>query len=439
MGLQTPDKIRTFQRKLYFKAKSEPDFRFYLLYDKIYRTGILYHAYRMVKANGGSAGVDNVTFKDVESGGVDEWLSGIRDELRTKAYRPQPVLRVMIPKPGGGQRPLGIPTIRDRVIQTAAKLVLEPIFEADMEPNSYGYRPKRSALDAIRRVHELLREGYTDVVDADLTKYFDTIPHSELMKCVSRRIVDRDVLRLIKLWLKVPVVENRNKDGRGSVSGGRKSKTGTPQGGVISPLLANLYMNRFLKYWRIKGCNEVFCSQVISYADDFVVLSRGKAQEALQWISGVMDRLGLTLNREKTAVRDAYSGDVDFLGYTFGRIWFRKKGTWYTGASPSKASVKRLKQKVGAILKPSEKGAWPDVRDRLNTVLRGWCTYFCYGTTQIAYRAVERNVYNRVRRFLVCRHKMRSRGIQQFPSERVFGELGVILPRPRKYAARRVP
>ena len=439
MGLQTPDKIRTFQRKLYFKAKSEPDFRFYLLYDKIYRTGILYHAYRMVKANGGSAGVDNVTFKDVESGGVDEWLSGIRDELRTKAYRPQPVLRVMIPKPGGGQRPLGIPTIRDRVIQTAAKLVLEPIFEADMEPNSYGYRPKRSALDAIRRVHELLREGYTDVVDADLTKYFDTIPHSELMKCVSRRIVDREVLRLIKLWLKVPVVENRNKDGRGSVSGGRKSKTGTPQGGVISPLLANLYMNRFLKYWRIKGCNEVFCSQVISYADDFVVLSRGKAQEALQWISGVMDRLGLTLNREKTAVRDAYSGDFDFLGYTFGRIWFRKKGTWYTGASPSKASVKRLKQKVGAILKPSEKGAWPDVRDRLNTVLRGWCTYFCYGTTQIAYRAVERNVYNRVRRFLVCRHKMRSRGIQQFPSERVFGELGVILPRPRKYAARRVP
>lgn len=439
MGLPTPDKIRTFQRKLYFKAKSEPDFRFYLLYDKIYRTGILYHAYRMVKANGGSAGVDNVTFKDVESGGVDEWLSGIRDELRTKAYRPQPVLRVMIPKSGGGQRPLGIPTIRDRVIQTAAKLVLEPIFEADMEPNSYGYRPKRSALDAIRRVHELLREGYTDVVDADLTKYFDTIPHSELMKCVSRRIVDRDVLRLIKLWLKVPVVENRNKDGRGSVSGGRKSKTGTPQGGVISPLLANLYMNRFLKYWRIKGCNEVFCSQVISYADDFVVLSRGKAQEALQWISGVMDRLGLTLNREKTAVRDAYSGDFDFLGYTFGRIWFRKKGTWYTGASPSKASVKRLKQKVGAILKPSEKGAWPDVRDRLNTVLRGWCTYFCYGTTQIAYRAVERNVYNRVRRFLVCRHKMRSRGIQQFPSERVFGELGVILPRPRKYAARRVP
>jgi RNA-directed DNA polymerase len=379
-----------------------------------------------------------MTFEMIESEGLEEWLSGIREELCAKAYSPQPVLRVMIPKPGGGWRPLGIPTIRDRVIQTAAKLVLEPIFEADLEPNAYGYRPKRSALDAIRTVHELLYKGYTDVVDADLSKYFDTIPHSELMQCVARRIVDRHVLRLIKLWLKVPV-ENRDKDGRGQMSGGRKSKKGTPQGGVISPLLANLYMNRFLKYWRIKECNEVFRSQVVSYADDFVILSRGKADEALQWTSAVMDRLGLRLNQDKTIVRDAHKGNFDFLGYTFGRIWFRKDGTWYIGAHPSKTSVKRLKQKVRTMLRPGEKGAWPDVRDRLNALLRGWCTYFCYGTTQIAYRAVERNVYNRVRRFLVCRHKVRSRGIHRFPSERVFGELGVLLPRPRKYATRRVP
>ena len=438
MSLQTPIKIGTFQRKLYLKAKAEPDFRFYLLYDKIYRTDILYHAYRLAKANGGSAGVDGMTFKHVELEGVDEWLSGIREELRTKAYRPQPVLRVMIPKPGGGWRPLGIPTIRDRVIQTAAKLVLEPIFEADLEPNAYGYRPKRSALDAIRMVHELLCKGYTDVVDADLSKYFDTIPHSELMQCVARRIVDRHVLRLIKLWLKAPV-ETRDKGGRGQMSGGRKSNKGTPQGGVISPLLANLYMNRFLKFWRAKECNQVFCAQVVTYADDFVILSRGKANEALQWTSTVMEQLGLKLNQDKTVVRDAYKGSFDFLGYTFGRIWFKKDGTWYIGASPSKVSVKRLKQKVRTMLRPGEKGAWPEVRDRLNALLRGWSAYFCYGTTQIAYRAVERNVYNRVRRFLVCRHKVRTRGIRRFPSERVFGELGVKLPRPRKYATRRVP
>lgn len=431
MGLQTPNRIRTFQRKIYLKAKSEPDFRFYQLYDKVYRADILQYAYRLAKANGGSAGVDSMTFEKIESEGVEGWLSGIRKDLHAKTYRPQPVLRVLIPKPDGGSHPLGIPTIRDRVIQTAAKLVLEPIFEADLEPNTYGYRPRRSALDAIRAVSKLLRNGYTDVVDADLSKYFDTIPHNGLMKCVARRIVDHNLLRLIKLWLKAPV-EERDRDGRGQMSGGRRSKKGTPQGGVISPLLANLYMNRFLKYWWTKGCNEVFRARIVSYADDFVILSRGEAENALQWTSAVMDRLGLRLNQEKTIVRDARNGNFDFLGYTFGRIWFRKTGTWYIGASPSKTSVKRLKQKVRILLRPCEKGAWPDVCDRLNALLRGWCTYFCHGTTQIAYRAVERNVYNRVRGFLVSRHKVHSRGIHRFPSERVFGELGVLLPRPKK-------
>lgn len=431
MGLQTPDKIRTFQRKIYFKAKSEPDFRFYQLYDKIYRADILHYAYRSAKANGGSAGVDGVTFEQIESEGAEEWLSGIRKELHAKTYKPQPVLRVMIPKPGGGSRPLGIPTVKDRVVQTAAKLVIEPIFEADLEPNTFGYRPRRSALDAIRMVHELLCKGYTDVVDADLSKYFDTIPHSELMRCVARRISDRNILRLIKLWLKVPV-EEQDKDGRGRMSGGRQSKKGTPQGGVISPLLANLYMNRFLKYWRIKGHDENFRARIVSYADDFVILSRGKAREAFHLTRAVMEYLGLKLNQDKTIVMDARKGTFDFLGYTFGRIWFRKTGKWYLGACPSKKSVKRVKQKVRILLRPGEKGAWPDVRDRLNALLQGWCTYFNYGTTQIAYRAVERNVYNRVRRFLVHRHKMRSRGIRRFPSEKVFGELGVLLPRPRK-------
>ena len=439
MGLRTPEKIRNLQRKLYLKAKLEPDFRFYILYDKIYREDILKHAYRMAKANGGSAGVDGVTFEMIESEGLDEWLTGIKEQLHSKTYKPQPVRRVMIPKPGGGKRPLGIPTIRDRVVQTALKLVIEPIFEADLGPNAYGYRPKRSALDAVVKIHELLREGYTDVADADLSEYFDTIPHKELMRCVARRVMDRNVLRLIKLWLKSPIVHDDGKGGGKRIKGGRRNNRGTPQGGVISPLLANVYMNRFLKYWQMKRCNETLQAQIVSYADDFVILSRGKATEALQWTEKVMSRLGLRLNEDKTSIMDGLRGKFDFLGYTFGHMVFKKDGSWYIGASPSKSSVSRLKRKVRDLLRPCEKGAWPDVRDRLNALLRGWCTYFCYGTTMIAYRAVERNVYNGVRSFLVHRHKVRSRGIGRFPSERVFGELGVMLPRPIKPAVLRVP
>jgi RNA-directed DNA polymerase len=202
MSLQTPEKIRSLQRKLYCKAKAEPAFRFYVLYDKIYRTDILGHAYALARANAGAAGVDEETFAQIEASGLERWLAGLREELVSKTYRPRPVRRVMIPKLGGGERPLGIPTIRDRVVQTAAKLVLEPIFEADFEDSAYGYRPGRSGADAIKEVHRLICRGYTDVVDADLSKYFDEIPHADLLKSVARRIVDRHVLRLIKLWLR---------------------------------------------------------------------------------------------------------------------------------------------------------------------------------------------------------------------------------------------
>jgi RNA-directed DNA polymerase len=267
MSLETPLNIRMLQRKLYQKAKEELDYRFYLLYDKVWREDILRHAYALVRANKGVPGVDGRSFEQIETEGLENWLDGIRKELRAKTYEPQAVRRVMIPKPGGGERPLGIPTIRDRVVQTAAKLLLEPIFEADFDPNAYGYRPKRSAQDAIQKVHELLRAGHTDVVDADLSKYFDTIPHRELIQCVARRVVDRDMLHLIKMWLKVPV-EERDENGKPRVSGGKNSTCGTPQGGVISPLLANLYMNRFLKYWRITGRSELYQAQVVNYADD---------------------------------------------------------------------------------------------------------------------------------------------------------------------------
>jgi RNA-directed DNA polymerase len=221
MSLTTPSKIRELQIKLYRKAKNEPGYRFYMLYDKVYREDVLAHAYALTRANQGAPGVDEQAFEQIELQGLEEWLTGIGEELRNRTYKPQPVRRVMIPKPGGGERPLGIPTIRDRVVQTAAKLLIEPIFEADFEPNAYGYRPKRSAQDAIQEVHELLCEGYRDVVDADLSKYFDTIPDSELLQCVARRIVDKHILHLIKMWLKVPV-EEKDEAGKKRLTGGQR-------------------------------------------------------------------------------------------------------------------------------------------------------------------------------------------------------------------------
>jgi RNA-directed DNA polymerase len=425
MSLETPDKIRTLQRKLYRKAKEEPDYRFYLLYDKIYREDILYYAYELVKYNRGAAGVDGQTFAGIESQGLGKWLAEIREELRTKRYKPQPVRRVMIPKPGGGERPLGIPTIRDRVVQTAAKLVLEPIFEADLEPCAYGYRPKRSAQDAIRKVHELLCAGYTEVVDADLSKYFDTIPHRELMQSVARRIVDREVLRLLKAWLKAPV-EERDAKGNRRMTGGKGSTRGTPQGGVVSPLLANLYMNRFLKYWRITERGKAFRAQVVNYADDFVILTSRHAAEARDWTRKVMTRLGLTLNETKTKLKEARRESFDFLGYTFGLRRYWRNGQEYMGASPSKKSVARLREKVNAVLIPGNKGTWSEVRDRLNRILRGWSNYFNYGTRRQAYRAVDNHTAERVRHFLRQRRHVPTRGTRLLANEVIFGSLGVL-------------
>lgn len=424
MSLKTPDAIRTLQRKLYDKAKTEPDFRFYILYDKVWRADILHHAYRLAHANDGAPGVDGTTFEQIETMGLESWLSRLGEELRTQTYRCQPVRRVMIPKAGGGERPLGIPTIRDRVAQTAAKLVLEPIFEADFDPAAFGYRPKREAGQAVQKVLVLLRQGYTDVVDADLSKYFDTIPHDELMRTIARRIVDPGMLGLIRQWLKAPV-QTADENGGTRMTGGKASRMGVPQGGVISPLVANLYMNRFLKYWRQTGKGQVWDAHIINYADDFVILSRGYAAEALAWTDGVMTRLGLTLNRTKTRLCDARSDRFDFLGYSFGPHVFRQTGRRFIGASPSDKSVQRLKDKLGAILVPGNKGPWPEVKGGLNRLLRGWCGYFSPGTHYVTDRAIEAHLYDRVRNFLVLRAKMPSRSIGPFTMEAVFGDLGV--------------
>jgi RNA-directed DNA polymerase len=439
MSLRTPDSIRTLQRKLYDKAKTEPEFRFYILYDKVWRADILSHAYDLARANQGAPGVDGVTFEQIDTAGVQDWLTRLGEELRTQTYRCQAVRRVMIPKPGGGERPLGIPTIRDRVVQTAAKLVLEPIFEADLDPAAHGYRPKRGADQAIQTVLALLRQGYTDVVDADLSKYFDTIPHDELMQSLACRIADSDMPRLIKQWLRAPV-ETTDGDGRKIMEGGKASRQGVPQGGVISPLIANLYMNRFLKYWRQTGRGEAWQAHIINYADDFVspadafrdisplrglILSRGHAEEALAWTDRTMTRLRLTLNRTKTRLCEARTDRFDFPGYSFGLHRIRQDGRRYIGASPSAKSVQRLKDKVGAILVPGNMERWEDVCVQLTRLMRGWCGYFSPGSHYVTDRVIEAHIYDRVRNFLVRRHKMPPQSIGPFTMTAVFGELGV--------------
>jgi RNA-directed DNA polymerase len=424
MRLTTPPAIRTLQRKLYVKAKAEPTYRFYRLYDKVYRADILAHAYVRAKANGGAPGVDGQTFEQIESAGLVDWLARLREDLRTRRYQPAAVRRVYIPKPGGGERPLGIPTVRDRVAQTAAELVLSPIFEADFTDEMYGYRRRRSAQQAVTAVHEALHAGYTDVVDADLSKYFDTIPHTDLLKSVARRVSDGAMLHLLRLWLKVPV-EERDVNGRGRRTGGRRHGMGTPQGGVISPLLANVYMHRFLRAWQERGIDRRLKAKVVSYADDFVILCQGTAAEAFAIMHRWMRALKLTVNEQKTRLCDATEEPFDFLGYTFGPMVHRPTGRTYLAAQPSRKATTRLRDRVRGILRPGNQAPWPEVVRQVNRVVSGWQRYFSYGTVSRAYWGLDKFLLHRARIFLARRHKLPRRGTRRFTAERVFGDDGL--------------
>jgi RNA-directed DNA polymerase len=426
MSLRTPPKLQGLRAALYHKAKCEPNYRFYALYDKVWRTDILAHAYALNRQNDGAPGVDGQTFADIEVDGVERWLAELQEELRTERYRPLPVRRVLIPKPGGvGERPLGIPPIRDRVAQMAAKLVLEPIFEAEFDDAAYGYRPQRSAEQAGRKVHEALWQNHSEVIDADVSRYFDEIPHADLLQCVARRVSDRKLLQLIKLWLKVPV-EVRDDHGRTHLTGGKKAKRGVPQGGVLSPLLSVLYMHRFIKAFRNADLDRRFGAVLVVYADDFVVLCQHHAQQALAIIRRWFTTMGLELNEQKTAVKHARKESFDFLGYTFTMLHSYKTGTRYPGATPSKKALHKVKYHVRECLTRTNLQPLPAIVATLNHKLRGWTTYFRYGSVVRTRQKLDDYVYQRLRGFLRRRHQVQNRGVRRFSRRYVFQELGVL-------------
>src|SRR5580700_9080723 len=349
MSLTTLTSVQKLQTALHAKAKESPDFRFYSLYDKMYRKDVLMYACERCKANGGAAGVDNQTFEDIEQHGLERWLDELAQELKSQTYQPQPVRRVYIPKPDGKQRPLGIPTIRDRVVETAAMSVLEPIFEADLQPEQYAYRADRSALDAVRHVHKLINTGHRKIVDADLSSYFDSIPHAELMRSVARRVSDGAMLHLIKMWLEAPVEETDDRGNANRTTRNKDQGKGTPQGAPISPALSNLYMRRFVLGWKTLGHERRLDAHIVNYADDFVICCRNGADKALAAMTEMMSKLKLTVNEAKTHVCELPKETFDFLGYTFGRCHSPKTGRSYIGTRPAKKRIARICSAMSAV------------------------------------------------------------------------------------------
>jgi group II intron reverse transcriptase/maturase len=426
MSLPTLPKVQKLQAALHAKAKGSPGYRFYALYDKVYREDVLWVAHRRCLMNGGAAGIDGQTFEDIERYGVQRWLGELAEELRTKNYRPSPVRRVYIPKPDGKQRPLGIPTIKDRVVQMAAVLVLELIFEADLQPEQYAYRPGRSALDAVDHVHRLLNTGYTEVVDADLSGYFDSIPHRELMKSVLRRVSDRHLLALIKMWLEAPVEEIDDEGRRRRTTRNKDERRGCPQGAPISPLLSNLYMRRFILGWKMLGHQQRLRARIVNYADDFVICCRGKAEEAMHAMRDMMDRLKLTVNETKTRLCRVPDESFDFLGYTLGRCYSPKTGRAFIGSRPSKKKVNRLCREISELTS----GQWSKNVEELvadiNRKLNGWANYFRLGQVNKAYGSVDYHVVRRLRQWLCKKHKVRMAGVSRFSVEYLYSELGLV-------------
>jgi len=421
--LETPENIRELQRKLYRKAKQEKEYRFYLLYDKVYRMDILSHAYRLIRANKGVPGIDGVTFESIEEmeGGEQRYLASIADELKNKIYKAMPVRRVYIPKADGSKRPLGIPTVKDRVVQMAVKIVIEPIFEADFQENSYGFRPKRDAHQAMNDVSLQLRSGKTKVIDADISKYFDTIPHDKLLNLVAKRIVDKNILKLIKMWLKAPVVEEDN--GKKKYKGNDK---GTPQGGVISPLLANIYLDVLDTIWKLKKVQEKLGARLIRYADDFVVLCENNTERILRGIRAVLNSLELKLNEEKTKVAEVRQQDITFLGFSIGVKKSIRTGSEFPLIRPSKEALKHIKAEIKSLTDRTNLALPTEVVIRkLNEVVRGWVGYFRYGSCSRDMAKLKRYLEERVQTYLRHKHRKKGRGFMVYPYHYLYESLGL--------------
>lgn len=417
--LRNIDKIQEFQRKLNEKAKANPKFRFYSLYDKVYRMDILEEAYRRARANGGTSGVDGERFEDIEKRGISEYLAELRKELKERRYQPKPVRRVYIPKANGKKRPLGIPTVRDRIVQTAFLMILEPIFEADFTEASHGFRPNRSAHGAIREIYKYLNWGCEQIYDVDVEKYFDTVEHWKLMKLLAQRISDGRILHVIKQWLSCGYVE----DGQH-----RQSNRGTPQGGVISPLLANIYLNPLDRAFERSRMSTMKAGSIhlVRYADDMIILAHRDLDKGIELLEHYLERLGLRLNQEKTRRLDLkVDKKVEFLGFEFHRVTNKKTQNRLILVSPSPGSQKKCREKIRKLINHNLPVRVKDQIGDVNLFLAGWTNYFRLGNSSKALNALNQYVNKRVRRVIQRRKGRSGYGWGRVSSEDIYGRLGL--------------